>query len=90
MYTLNFTKQAVIDLKELQKDEPQAFQKAKKLIEELRLHPTTGTGKPKRLSGNRNQQWSRRITSKHRLVYTIEDNILTVLILTASGHYNDK
>ncbi len=90
MYALEFSKQAVIDLKKLQKDEPSAFQKAVRLIEELKLHPAMGTGKPKRLSGERSKQWSRRITSKHRLVYTIEDDVLIVLVLTAVGHYGDK
>ncbi len=90
MYNLKFTKQAIIDLKKLKKDEPSAFEKAAKLIEELKVHPMYGTGKPKRLTGYRNQQWSRRINSKHRLVYTIEDEVLIVLILAASGHYDDK
>jgi len=37
----------------LARNEPKAFLKATALIEELKLHPRTGTGKPKQLSGDR-------------------------------------
>ena len=60
------------------------------LLVEIMEHPTTGTGKPERLSGDRAGQWSRRITDKHRLVYTINDTQITVLVLTTYGHYDDK
>ena len=60
------------------------------LTNELREHPTTGTGKPEALKGNRKGQWSRRITRQHRLIYEINKDIVTVLMLTAWGHYDDK
>ncbi|MDR3694285.1 type II toxin-antitoxin system YoeB family toxin [Mucilaginibacter sp.] len=34
--------------------------------------------------------WSRQINKKDRLIYTIEDNIVTVTIVSAKGHYSDK
>jgi toxin YoeB len=78
------------DLLRLRKDEPKSFDKAKKLIEELKEHPKTGTGKPELLKGDHSGAWSRRITKKHRLVYEIHDNEVLVLVLTAYGHYDDK
>ena len=60
------------------------------LIEELKIHPRTGTGKPEQLSGNRTGQWSRRISKKHRLIYQIFETEVIVLVLTAYGHYEDK
>jgi len=89
-YKIEFKEQATQDLVALAKSEPKAFAKAQALIEELREHPRTGTGKPEQLSGDRSGQWSRRITKKHRLVYEIHDMEVIVLILTAYGHYNDK
>lgn len=89
-YELNFTDTALKDLTFLKRNEPTAYKKALKLLDELRMHPTTGTGHPEQMKGDRAGQWSRRINSKHRLVYTISDGILTVLVLTASGHYGDK
>lgn len=89
-YELNFTDAALKDLALLKRNEPTAYKKALKLLDELRLHPTTGTGRPEQLKGNRAGQWSRRINSKHLLVYTINNGILTVIVLAASGHYDDK
>jgi toxin YoeB len=68
----------------------QALKKLDALLTELELHPYTGTGKPKPLSGNRAGQWSRRITDKHRLVYAIDDDKIIVYVLAVAGHYGDK
>ncbi len=89
-YNIEFKEQATHDLVLLAKREPKAFAKAQALIDELREHPKTGTGKPEQLKGDRAGQWSRRITKKHRLVYEIHDTEVVVLVLTASGHYDDK
>jgi len=90
MYKISYTKQAERDLSALKKNEPKSFKKVVKLIEELMEHPTTGTGMPKQLSGDRAGQWSRRISDKHRLIYMIDNKNLIVLLLSAYGHYGDK
>ncbi len=90
MYKLDYTDKAMMDMQRLKNDEPKAFQKLSKLLEELMDHPKTGTGHPEQLKGNRSGLWSRRITKKHRLVYEIHDNKILVLVLTAYGHYDDK
>lgn len=90
VYELNFTDTALKDLADLKRNEPAAYKKALKLLEELQIHPMTGTGRPEQLKGDRAGQWSRRISSRHRLVYTINNGVLTVLVLAASGHYGDK
>ncbi len=89
-YSIEFTEQASLDLVALARNERKAFLKAQTLIEELKVHPRTGTGKPEPLSGNRAGQWSRRITKKHRLVYEIHGTEIVVLVLTSFGHYDDK
>lgn len=89
-YTIKYQKQAVLDAAKLQKDEPNAFKKLLKLEAELREHPRTGTGHPEQLKGNRSNQWSRRITEKHRLIYEIHDIEVVVLILTTYGYYEDR
>ena len=90
MYTIKYQRQAIEDAARLQKNEPNAFKKLKKLELELKEHPRTGTGHPEQLKGDRCDQWSRRITEKHRLVYEILDTEVVVLVLTAYGHYEDK
>jgi len=90
MYKLDYTDEAKLGMQRLKYDEPKAFKKLGKLLEELMEHPRTGTGKPEQLKGDRSGQWSRRITDKHRLVYKINDTEVVVLVLTAYGHYDDK
>ena len=90
MYKIKYMPQAEEDLKRLRKSEPKSFEKAVKLLNELVDSPYTGTGKPHPLTGDRAGQWSRRITQKHRLVYSVNDNEIRVLVLAAYGHYDDK
>ena len=90
MYELKFMPEADYDLKKLKKSEPKAAEKALKLLKEIIYTPYTGTGKPHQLTGDRAGQWSRHITQKHRLVYTVNDNEIRVLVLSAYGHYDDK
>lgn len=61
--------------------------KIDRLLDELREHPTTGTGKPEQLKHYKTPTWSRRISGQHRLVYRIQEEVVTVLILSAWGHY---
>lgn len=88
-YDIAYRKQATTDLIALSKDDPKAFRKVNRLIEELREHPRTGTGKPEPLSANRTGQWSRRINRKHRLVYEIHDSEIIVIVISAYGHYEE-
>jgi toxin YoeB len=83
--------EAVNDITDLKRSDEQAYKKVISLIKELHEHPRIGTGKPKLLRyGKFKGLWSRRITSKHRLVYLIKDYEIVVLILSAQGHYDDK
>ena len=90
MYVLEYTPIAEEAFRKLKKSEPQASAKLKKLLLELMEHPTTGTGHPEQLKGERCGQWSRKITQKHRLVYQIKEKEVIVLVLSAYGHYGDK
>jgi toxin YoeB len=91
IYEIEFSESALNDIRALRKaGEKAALKKIDALLDELKEHPCTGTGKPKPLGGNRAGQWSRRITDKHRLVYVVDNHRIVVLIVSASGHYDDK
>jgi toxin YoeB len=62
-----------------------------RLLEELKMHPAAGTGKPHRLKhyGNKNI-WSRRIDDRHRMLYTVHGDVVTVFVISLWGHYGDK
>jgi toxin YoeB len=90
-YELDLTKQFEEDVERHRKSGNKVVvKKIEELIKELRIHPRKGTGKPEALQGDRKGQWSRRITDKHRLIYKIHENIVTVILVSAWGHYGDK
>ena len=74
----------------MKRSEPASFQKAIKLLNEIAIHPKTGTGHPEPLKGGPDNRWSRTITKKHRLVYRIFEEEVHVYILSSYGHYEDK
>lgn len=88
-YEIDFSESAIQDI-ELHKKSGniKTLIKINKLIDELRNHPMTGTGKPEQLKHNLSGKWSRRINKKDRLVYQIEEETKTVNILSAEGHYS--
>lgn len=90
MYDIVYSEKAQEDLAILKHSEPAAHKKAVKLLNELMLHPRTGTGHPEQLKGDRSGQWSRTITKKHRLIYEIFETEVYVDVLSAYGHYDDK
>ena len=90
MYKITFSPSAETDLAKLKRNEPTSFKKAVKLLNELVVHPKTGTGHPEPLKGKPENRWSRQITKKHRLVYRIFEYEVHVDVLSAYGHYDDK
>ena len=56
---------------------------------ELNEHPYTGTGKPEQLKYYSNI-WSRRLDKKNRLLYTVDENVVRVYVISLYGHYDDK
>ena len=90
MYSISFSAEAEEGLAKLKRNEPKSFEKAVKLLNEIVIHPTTGTGHPEPLKGKPENRWSRQITKKHRLVYRIFETEIHVDVLSAYGHYGDK
>ena len=66
-------------------DDRKTLDRVNRLIQEAARDPGSGTGKPERLSGDLSGYWSRRIDQEHRLVYTVEGDLL--IIVQARHHY---
>lgn len=64
--------------------------KLNKILLELTVHPFEGAGNPEKLKHNLADFWSRRINQKDRVIYSVNENLVTVEIVSAMGHYNDK
>ena len=90
MYAIVYSPDAKKDLAKLKRDEPASFKKAVKLLDEIAIHPKTGTEHPEPLKGKPENRWSRQITKKHRLVYRILETEILVEVLSSFGHYDDK
>ena len=65
----------------------QVMKKILTLIADIRLHPFTGIGKPEPLKEKLNGMWSRRITDEHRFIYTISNDLISVISMR--GHYEN-
>jgi len=88
MYKIKILPEADKDIRSYQKaGNKKAIQKINIILKELQIHPTTGTGQPEKLKYELTGYWSRRIDKKNRLTYRIEDDVITVIIISASGHY---
>lgn len=90
-YTLIITEEAKIEIASFSRAGDKAgAKKVNALLNELREHPYTGTGKPEPLRGNWSGYWSRRINKKDRLIYSVEEDKVIVTVVQAKEHYDDK
>ena len=90
-YKLDFKKQAREDINRHKKAGNKGLlKKLNVLLKELKIHPTKGEGNPKPLKHYPSNFWSRTIIGKHRLIYEIHDNKITIEVVQAWGHYHDK
>lgn len=62
----------------------------RKILVELENTPYQGIGKPEKLKYQFSGFWSRRINQKDRLVYKVDEDIVTIYVISAMGHYSDK
>ena len=91
IYNLKITTNALKDIQRYQKSgDKTLLQKIEVLLGELREHPRIGTGQPEQLKHDLQELYSRRINLKHRLIYEIQDEVVTVIVLSAYSHYGDK
>jgi toxin YoeB len=90
-YSVSLSDKARKDLSFLHKTGGKALTKRiDRMFEELGENPYVGIGKPEQLKNNLSGLWSRRIDKKHRLVYQIIEQSVTVFVIAAKGHYDDK
>jgi len=70
-----------------QQNDKKIIKRINLLIKDIRRNPTdkNGLGKPERLKENFSSYYSRRITSEHRLVYKIIDDL--IIIAQCRFHY---
>jgi toxin YoeB len=61
------------------------LEKVFNLIEDIKVSPRYGIGKPERLKYYKRETWSRRIDQQNRLIYEIIEP--DVILISCIGHY---
>ncbi len=87
MRKVAFEIDAFKQLEDWGKTDKKVLKKIFTLINDIQRNPFSGMGKPEPLKYELQGYWSRRITDKHRLVYQVEDELIT--ILSCKYHYNE-
>lgn len=83
-----FTSIAWEDFVYWQNQDKKTLKRIIKLIKDIDRNGYQGIGKPEPLAGDLSGYWSRRIDSKNRIVYRIDEN--TIKIIQCGSHYRDK
>ena len=90
-FRLKVTKIAQKDIdKHIKSGNKNSIKAIEKIMVELSETPFEGIGNPEPLKYEYSGYWSRRINQKDRMIYKVEENIVTVTIVSAMGHYSDK
>lgn len=79
-WTLNASK----DLDYWKTHDRKKYDRIKLLIKDIQEHPFAGIGKPEALKYSLSGLWSRRINQEHRLVYSVETDII---VYSCRFHY---
>jgi toxin YoeB len=83
---ITFTPEAWEDYLYWQKYNKNLLKRINDLIKDILRSPFQGLGKPEPLKYEFQGCWSRRIDQEHRLIYQVQDDILT--IISVRYHYN--
>lgn len=88
MYKIRFTETADEDvLYWKQSGQKIAMAKIQHLLVDMQQHPLTGLGKPEALRFDLSGKYSRRIDTKNRLVYDVDESSMIITVHSLRGHY---
>jgi len=90
-YRIIISKRARKDIARIKKSATMADRKRlDRFLEEIRISPRAGAGRPEHLRYRTGEVWSRKINEKDRLVYRIFEDTISIEVESAVGHYGDK
>lgn len=85
MRSVRFTDDCWQDYLYWQQQDKRTLLRINLLIKDVQRDPFAGIGKPEGLKGKLSGLWSRRIDDKNRLVYRVDDEVLT--LISCRYHY---
>jgi toxin YoeB len=74
----------------LKSDNQSSIKRIEKILKELAETPFEGVGNPEPLKYSLTGFWSRKINLKDRIIYSVNDSIVLVEVVSAMGHYSGK
>lgn len=86
--TLELSGQAQEDLIFWARSNKKTALKIASLLEEIRQTPYAGKGKPEPLRHELSGYWSRRINTKDRIVYCVDEEKAVVYVASLRNHYS--
>jgi toxin YoeB len=89
VYTIILSKKAMKVLEKITKNKMLSI-KLQEIFDELKTNPYSPYFKFEKLRFNNSGLYSKRLTKKDRKVYSIEDSIVKVNVISLLGHYDDK
>lgn len=90
-FRIEVTSEARVHIsKHLKSGNQSSIKKIVRILEELAENPFEGVGKPEALKYELSGLWSREINKKDRILYRVKEEIVTVVVISAIGHYSDK
>ena len=82
---IQFTEEAWKDFGWFLDKDKRIIKRIRELLKDIGRHPEEGIGKPERLRFQLSGCWSRRITNEHRMVYTVDKDV--VIVISCRYHY---
>ena len=76
--------------KHLKSGDRASIRKLERILIELSETPFEGIGKPELLKHQLTGFWSREINKKDRIIYKVNQDVVSVFVISARGHYSDK
>ena len=77
---IEFTPEGWEDYLWFQQNDKAGLKRINLLIKSIQREPFDGLGKPEPLKYNLSGFWSRRITAEHRLVYSVDDGEIRIVM----------
>lgn len=89
-YAIKWKDSALKNFEKWAKSNPVLYKKLQKVLHDIADHPRTGIAHPEPLVNGDGDTYSRRISASERIIYSIYDDEVIVIVLQLGGHYSDK
>lgn len=89
-YALKFDTSVSKTISKWKKSNPNFHKKLLKILIAISEDPRHGIGHPEPLVGGHDVVYSRHISAHDRIIYSIHDEEVYVIVIEIEGHYNDK